>query len=242
MKQALKAEYLKLITYRSTYIISALVLGIVAFLAFYVEGIRATGPIDTADYLSMVSSGAVNAVAGILALVGILQVTREYRYNTIIYTLASARRRHNVLIAKVLVVSGYALLMGLIVSILAPLLASLALNIRDAPMAHQVIAPFDLLWRNLFAVWGFTMLTFVISQILRSQVAAIVALFILPSTIEPLLGLLLKGNAVYLPFNALIAVLNKLQISPARGAVVVALWVTAGLIASWQLFKKRDAN
>jgi hypothetical protein len=67
-------------------------------------------------------------------------------------------------------------------------------------------------------------------------------MFLIPGTVEQLLGLLLKKNQVYLPFSALGAVLEHNQISYVRAATVVGLYVVVGWIVAWVLFLRRDAN
>ncbi|HEX4774579.1 MAG TPA: hypothetical protein VH234_03615, partial [Candidatus Saccharimonadales bacterium] len=90
MMHTLKAEFRKLLTVRSTYIITALVTAFVIFIAFYVIGWR-MNPKDLHDTGQLASdvTGALNlTVFG--AIVAVLLMTHEYRYNTIMYTLASS--------------------------------------------------------------------------------------------------------------------------------------------------------
>jgi len=242
LQQAIKAEFRKIFTVRSTYVVAAIAIAIVAFFTFYVEGFKSTGPYNNPGMLAGEATSAVTAVGGIIAIVGVLLFTHEYRYNTIMYTLISTRRRSNIVIAKIVAVSAFALFLGLIISLLAPLLTALALQLRGVDLVHQVFSPLDLLWRCLFTAWGFSMIALMFSMLLRHQVASIVALFILPSTVEPLLGTLLKNNASYLPYNALVAVLSEQRISHVAGAVTVLVWLTVGFIAAWQLLLRRDAN
>jgi len=50
----------------------------------------------------------------------------------------------------------------------------------------------SLLWRSVFFTWGYAMAGLLIALLIRSQVGAIASLFLIPSTVETLLGLLLK--------------------------------------------------
>jgi len=242
LKQAVKAELRKLFTVRTTYVSLGIALGLITFVSFYIQGIKSTGPFnDTGLYAAQVG-GAINIASIFIAVLAILLVTHEYRYNTIIYTLTATKRRTHVLLAKVITVSALALFFGLAVAVLAPFLTALALQVRGAEVVHQVIAPLDLLWKNLFTIWGFGMIGLVISMLVRSQVAAVATLFLLPTMIESLLRALLNDNVAYLPFNSLTAVASGGKLTPLNAAVVFMVWMAVGLIVSWQLFIRRDAN
>lgn len=79
-------------------------------------------------------------------------------------------------------------------------------------------------------------------MLVRSQVAAVATLFLLPTMIESLLRALLNDNVAYLPFNSLTAVASGGKLTPLNAAVVFMVWMAVGLIVSWQLFIRRDAN
>src|SRR5258708_7634109 len=115
MIASLKSEFRKLLTVRSTYFITCLVTALVIFIAFYIEGWRLT-PVGLRDPNQLTGDvfGALNlTIFG--AIVAILLMTHEYRYNTILYTLTNSNSRTRVLFSKVIVVSAYALLLGVII-------------------------------------------------------------------------------------------------------------------------------
>src|ERR1700744_3733974 len=105
MIATLKAEFRKLLTVRSTYVITGLVLVLVIFVAFYVEGWRldSAGLRDPTQLAGDVTGALMITVFG--AIVAILLMTHEYRYNTIMYTLTSSNSRSKVFISKFIVVS-----------------------------------------------------------------------------------------------------------------------------------------
>src|SRR5581483_7190097 len=112
----------------------------------------------------------------------------------IVYTLTASKSRARVLFAKFLAVSVFAVVFSLAFGWLSPLLSELAVHIRHLPLAAQTVPIWNLSWRLAFAGWGFVTLSFFIAAIIRIQVGAMAAMFLIPSTVESLLGLLLKGN------------------------------------------------
>lgn len=248
MISTLKAEFRKLLTVRSTYVITALVVAFVIFIASYIEGWRlGAGDLINSQLLSGDVLGALNiTIFG--AIVAILLVTHEYRYNTITYTLTASGSRTRVLLSKFVVISAYSLVLAVIVGVLSPLMSYLGLHLHGHTLVPQTLHIGDLAWRCLFYSWAYSTAGFVIAMLARNQVASIAALFLIPGLGEQLLGLLLlKKNAVYLPFTALNQVLQdgnvaQAKLSPGHAALVVTGYLAAGLIVAWALFLRRDAN
>jgi len=97
-----------------------------------------------------------------------------------------------------------------------------------------------------FYFMGYALLGLIIATIFRSVVMAIATLLIFPTTIEPLLGLLLKEDSKYLPFTALdssvgAAILQDV-LTPGRAIAVTCVYLAIGLAVMWLLFVRRDAN
>ncbi|MGH7156686.1 MAG: ABC transporter permease [Candidatus Saccharimonadales bacterium] len=247
MISALKAEFKKLLTVRSTYYISFIVLIFVIFIAFYVTGWR-LNPSELRDPTQLAGdvTGALN-VTVFGAIVAILLMTHEYRYNTITYTLTSSNSRSKVLWAKFIVVSVYALIFAAVVALLSPIMTSLGVHAAGHTLAPQVLHYSNLAWRSLFYGWGYGMAGLLLAVLLRNQVASIVGLFVIHGVVEQLLSLLLKHNTVYLPFTSLEQVIGNSDprigsISPARGALVFTVYVVVGWAVAWYLFLHRDAT
>ncbi len=251
MMATLKAEFRKLLTVRSTYVITAFVAALVIFIAFYVEGWR-LNPAALRDPTQFASdvTGALNiTVFG--AIAAILLMTHEYRYNTIMYTLTSSNSRSKVLISKFIVVSTYALFLATLIGVLSPIMSYLGVHLHGHSLQPQTLHYGNLIWRSLFYSWGYGMAGLLLAVLTRNQVASIVALFLIPDLGEQLLGLLLKHNTVYLPFSALNQVIrsgsmngdpNSSNLSPARAAGVYCIYLIVGWIVAWVLFLQRDAN
>lgn len=247
MMSTLKAEFRKLVTVRSTYVITALVIAFVTFIAFYIEGWRLMpGDLMNPQLMANDVLGGLN-VTIFGAIVAILLVTHEYRYNMIMYTLTATSSRVRVLLSKFVIVSIYSLILAVIVAILSPLMSYLGLHLHGYTLVPQTLHIGDLVWRCLFYSWAYSGAGFVIAMLARNQVASIATLFLIPGLGEQLLGLLLKKNAIYLPFTALNQVLQDGNISggslsPGHAALLVTGYLAAGLIAACILFIRRDAN
>lgn len=244
----LKAEFRKLLTVRSTYIITGLLIAFVIFIAFYVEGWRlAPQDLHNPAELSSDVFGALGlSVFG--AVIGILLMTHEYRYNTIIYTLTGSNSRSRVLFSKIIVISVYALLLTAVIAVLSPTASYLGVHAHGHILVPQTLHIGDLAWRSLFYGWSYGLIGLLLAVLIRIQVGAIVALFVIPSAIEGLLSQLLKHDAIYLPFTALAEVIGNQgfdstkPLSPGRAAAVVAVYLAVGWAVAWVLFLKRDAN
>jgi ABC-2 type transport system permease protein len=249
MTTNLKAELRKVFSIRSTYVILAFVLLIELLFAFYGSGWRINAQ-DLHNPMTLNSdvTAAVSTVSIFVALIAALLVTHEYRYNTIMYSLTLSRRRSRVLLAKILVISAFAVVFTLAAAALSPLLADLGAHAHHLHFVPQKFYYGTLLWHSLFFGWGYAMAGLLIATLIRNQIGAIVTLFIAPTTVEGVLSLLLKKNTVYLPFSALHTVIGqgmttyRNAITPLHAAMVFTAYLLVGWIIAWILFLKRDAN
>ncbi|HSW65533.1 MAG TPA: ABC transporter permease [Bacillota bacterium] len=250
MLASLKAEFRKLLTIRSTYVIFAIAILLAVFFAFYAEGIKATASaLQRPDLLVSESKQAIMATGLLGALVGVLLVAHEYRYNTIMYTLTSSNSRTKTLLAKLVVVSAFAVLFSLTMGVLSPLLTALGIKLGGHTLVHQSFPIWDVMWRVVFVGWGYAIFGFILAVAIRIQVGAISTMFLWPAMLEPLAGLLLRHNASYLPLNDLsnIAMENDPHVisemnTVAHPVLLFLGYIVLGLIVVWQLFLRRDAN
>ncbi|MGH7238285.1 MAG: ABC transporter permease, partial [Candidatus Saccharimonadales bacterium] len=115
MKTSLKAEFLKLFTVRSTYLLTLLVWLAIAIIAFYGVGYHDTAlqlqnPLVTQDSIF----GSLRFAGLIVAIISILLLAHEYRYNTINFSFTLNRSRSKVLAAKFIVLTVYAIVLSLV--------------------------------------------------------------------------------------------------------------------------------
>src|SRR5487761_1482172 len=122
MVSSLKAEFRKLLTVRSTYYIVLVTLAIVVLVAGWGNGVKAdTSSLHNAHFLANEATNTVIIGGIILAVVALLIVGHEYRYNTILYTLTSSNSRTKSLLSKFIVVTIFAIVTSTVVIFFAPL-------------------------------------------------------------------------------------------------------------------------
>ena len=244
MNAALRSEIRKVLSLRSTYVIVGLLVLIALIMDGWVAGYK-HGPLDS-TFVAELIRATFQGTSALLGLIVLLQITHEYRYNTIYYTMTLARSRTTIFFAKVLVATlimftGAALFMALgVASGLAGVAAS------GDSLGAQSIAWSNLLTHGGVYVWGSGMYALIIGFILRSQVGVVVVYLFGANIAEQLLGLLLKSNAGYLPFKALEGTLIQVPVmgvfSLEKPMVIVLGWVVLAGTAAWLLFRHRDAN
>jgi ABC-type transport system involved in multi-copper enzyme maturation permease subunit len=247
MIDAIKAEFRKLLSVRSTYFNLTVCLLIVALFAGYGEGIK--GPardLLAPTILTEQSTSAVVFVGLILAFVGLLLAGHEYRYNTIGYTLTSTNRRWKVITAKFLTMSTFAIVASLIMAFFSPLCTIIGAHIAGHTIGPQTFDVWSVVWRCAFCGWGYAMYALILILILRNQVGAIVTFLLVPLIGENILMQLFKHIGPNLPFTALQAVVQPHHLgnntNSGHEALIVLAYVVAGLVISSILFIRRDAN
>ncbi len=248
MIAALRAEFRKLLTVRSTYVLVGAAILFVVFFAFYIEGYHLGGK----DLLNphLYNDDIVGALTSLPMIFGgivaILLMTHEYRYNTIMYTLTTSNSRSKVLAAKFIVISVFALLLTVAVAGLAPLMSYFGIHLHGMTLVPQELHYSSIVWRALFNGWTYVMAALLLAALIRNQIGAIVSLFAIP-IFEQVLSLLLGHNSVYLPFIAHMAILQHAEprlgaISYAHAAAVFGTYLAVGWLVAWILFLKRDAS
>lgn len=250
MIPAIKAEFLKLLTVRSTYFTVLAALAIVILFAGFGGGYR----IDTQNLhnpatLASESANAILFGGIILALVGLLLFAHEYRYNTILYTLTSSNSRAKSLLAKLVAVTIFAIIVSAALAIFSPFCTIIGIHIANKHLISQTFPVWPVLWRCVFVGWGYAMYAFILTAIIRSQVGSIVTFLLIPLIGEHLIMSIFKNSGKYLPFNNLQSAVNSLlpggdttSISMKHSVTVTCLYIAVGLLISFILFVRRDAN
>jgi ABC-type transport system involved in multi-copper enzyme maturation permease subunit len=224
-----------------------LVLVLLIFFGFFISGWQISkSDLHNPTTLAGDVTGAVATISLFLGLLAALLMTHEYRYNTIMHTLTLSNSRSKTLLAKILILSTMAVILTLMIGILSPLVAVAGMNLHHLKLVPQTLHFGDLLWRCLFYGWGYTMTGLLLATLIRNQIGTILTLFIVPGTVEALVGLLIKKNVVYLPFSALESVIGSGRysgsITDIHAAMVFMAYLIAGWIIAWVLFLRRDAN
>lgn len=247
MRAAIKAEFTKLLTIRSTYFLTGLVWVIIAIVSFYAIGYKANQGTLLSPHLLQETVFGMAAFVGIVAsIVGVLVLAHEYRYNTINYSLTISNSRTKVLVSKFLVVTVYAVVFGVASIALAIGLIHAGAAAHGYTVGSQSYGFWPIIGQAVFSVWANAMAGLILVVLIRSMVGSIVALFIVPA-VEGLLGqVLLKTNVGYLPFTALGQVtplgLDSGGFSVTKSLLIVTVYIVIFAVIAHQLFLRRDAN
>jgi ABC-type transport system involved in multi-copper enzyme maturation permease subunit len=246
MIATLRAEFRKLFTLRSTYVFIGLAVAFTLFYAGFIEGYQLKGyGLLNKHLFEEDVVGALSSLPMIFgAIICILLMTHEYRYNTIMHTLTASNSRLKVLVAKFIAVSVFALLFTALIGLLSPLASYIGVMLHGNTLVAQQVPVGSLLWRGLLNGWGFLVLSLGLAVLIRNQIGAIISIFVIP-TFENVLGLLIKDNIVYLPFTSLNGILSaspRHDISYAHSAVIFGCWLVGVWLVATILFQKRDAN
>lgn len=255
MIASLKSELRKIWTVRSTYVVLLFSIAIISFFAFYIEGFKAgdgsRAATDPGKLVGLIRD-AISTLAVFGGLVGILSMTHEYRYNTISYTLTSAKSRSISFISKVLAISIFAIFFTALVTALAVGAMYIGLALKGLTLSPQV---FDVtvVLKALFYGWAMSMYGLLLAAVIRQQVGTIVAYFLIQMLGEGIIGIFLKDNQAYLPFRALSQVLqpvvqekgeevHRIILSQNGAVLLVCGYIVVGWIIAWALYLRRDAN
>ncbi|MFZ1249202.1 MAG: ABC transporter permease [Candidatus Saccharimonadales bacterium] len=243
----LRTELRKVLTLRSTYVVTILTLLLAGAVNFWGMGYKYHGGANP-HYMFDNIIGSFNGVGIFSGIVAILLATHEYRYNTIFYTLTANRSRSGVLLAKAAVVTSYAVVFVALVALVSYAALMLGLHLGHHSVGPQSVAYGQMIWRGLFYIWGMGMFGLLIALLVRNQIGTIVLYLLTPGTVETLASLLLKENAKFLPFTALGNVVAQPMFSaqkmvPINESAFIALgWIVALSLVAWLLFLRRDAN
>lgn len=263
MRGALRYEWMRLRTLRSTWWLTGLSLLIAGLLGLPALGLK--GTLTVTDYGDLVTGGgggAIFLVSVLLSMIGVFAIGHEYRYGTIRPTLCALPRRSTVLAAKVLVVTGYVFVVALIGLVLRYAIAVVILGHRlldlglfPSPMARVWIG--SIVYTVIFALVGFSL-----AGLFRNIPAAIVTVILMPllaeNIIRGLLGLhvfhSIRGFAKALPFSSGAEIFRyqpadngnsgagfQAVPSPVDGLLVFLAFLAIVIGLSWVLFEKRDA-
>lgn len=258
MIPALKSEFKKLLSIRSTYLWISLALVILGIYGIYGEGFKDFADAGQGGVGSLFIDGTLIHVGMFIGLFGgiisLLVMSHEYRYNTIIYTLTASNSRTKVLFSKIITVMAFTLVYAITLTAVAIGYIFLGLALAHHHLPHQDISYLTYFAKSVFLAEGYAVAAFIFATLIRNQVGSFAALFIVPNTVEGLLGLILKHDSVYMPFTALEQVIQPATkigvhghiadtgyISAPRGAVVFLCYAVVAWLVAWYLFNRRDA-
>jgi len=245
MINALRAEFRKLLTVRSTYIWTAFIFLLAAGIAFYGMGVKGGGGFTDTSMQSAILN-MLSLVSLFVGIPAILLICHEYRYNTISYTIAANNKPFNILIAKMAVTAVYAITIAVVVAILVLIGVALGLKAGHHIYVLQQFDLYSLVWKGAAFMVTSIWCALLFGLLFRNLVFTVVAYLILPTTIAPLLTGLLKINPNYLLPSAQNQILASSAeqgiFSPLASLGVVAAYLVIGGIIGSILFVQRDAK
>lgn len=247
----LKAEFRRLFSVRSTYILMLVGVLIMCFFSFWIEGYKGISGSPASELRPTAIQEIINNAVGLgitfATIVVILFMAHEYRYNTIMYTLTATASRTRALLSKAIVAVIFCVGFGLLATAIAIGAYLLGVSLRDG--ANLPSQDLDLLYnlgKLVFYCAAYALVGLLIVTATRNLVGSIAFYMIYPTTAEPLLGLLLKDNAKYLPITALDSTMgvsaSSATLEPGKAMVVSGLYIAVAGLVTWILYVKRDAN
>lgn len=268
MTAALRYEWRRLWTIRSTYWLIATVL--VLQLIFCLIAAASAPPIeaffDAEEVVSaIVSLGASYGVsplfsAYIIGLIGVFTFGHEYRHGMIRATLTAVPNRSAVFAAKAVIAAALAATLALACALIGLAASALFIDTQGALSSRTVwgVILGLILYTTLFGMCGMAT-----AALLRNQTGAVALMLLFPSVIEAVVRLLLilvsqGGNdanelAKFLPFDAgsqmfarpaadvIADVIGYDPFGPLSGGLVLTLFTGVLVSAAVALFLRRDA-
>ena len=242
MNGLITAEIRKLRTTRTIY---GLLAGAVALVAFAAIGTvndtsvaELNGPVHTAVFMNVL--GFVLPV--FLLSLGIRAFTEEFRFGTIVPTLLGNPDRRRVLLAKLVVMSGAAVVFVAATGATAVGLGTILATIKGASITIAV-APLAATFGTLLGVAVlFGGIGLGVGLIVKHPVAAAVGALIWLFVGEQLVGAVVADVAKFLPAHAANGVFVRSQelLAPPAAGLVLAAWAVVALVAGAVVMDRRD--
>lgn len=259
MSDALRYEWTRIRTLRSTYWLVGMGLLVTAVIAFIFALVTRNEPLDTQITTTVLLGGGDFAtfIPIFIAIIGIFATGHEYRHGTIQPTLAALPQRSTLLTAKILVVSAVAIVLvalSLAINLVIGLVFWGEMPSLGDPVNQVIPGYFVMVILN-------GMLGLALALLFRGVPVALIVLFVVPLVVETLiLGLSLIPAldwlvpvVKFLPFSAGKRLIATEPFNAGPGAPdfdILDRWQSGGVFAAfvviilavaWYLFQKRDA-
>lgn len=270
MSAALRYEWVRLRTLRSTWWLLGLAVALHALVAFAVASAAADSTeLQGAELTTLVMTGGARFApiplqVVLVALVSVFALGHEYRHGTIRASLTAIPRRSAFLAAKVLVCCGWAVIIAVGLLAVGYVAAALRLGWRwsDVPLFSGDTGRVLLGFVVFTVVW--TVIGLAVAGLFRNLPAGITVLLVVPLIVEPVITAVLylvdaldplEGLIRFLPFGAgqqLLSLAGDVPgevadaaappvFGPLGGGLVFATFAAVLLAVTWALFEKRDA-
>lgn len=247
MSDLVRAEWLKLRSLRSTWVIVALGLAAAVGVAIangveFGEGPEGTSMAERIE----TATGAAGTLSLFILIIGTLSFTTEFRYGTISSTLVDAPLRNHVMAAKVVTYGVFALAVGAVITGVSAAAALVILEARDysVPLVrYDLLRPLlgGVLYLGICAVIGIA-----VGALVRQAAIAVAVVIAWPLVVESTLGALLPDSAAkFMPFDAGARLFSTSPASPDLlevwvGGAVFTTWAVLLLASAVTVFSRRD--
>ncbi len=246
MVEAIRSEFIKVRTVRSSVVLAVLAVvapvGLTALLAAVVPVDEVEGAADAFN-LATASLGVMQLL---VAVIGALTIAAEYRFGTIRVTFTATPQRARVLAAKVVVVVGLAVVVAVVTIVLNVAVGRVILAARDLDFSLTGAGVPRALVGNVIVAVLYGLVGFGLGALFRTPVAAIVVVVAQPVIVEPILVAVRTQVFKWLPFAAGSALTtvdpddNFVQ-SPVAGGLVLGAYAALLVVAGWVMVVRRDA-
>jgi ABC-2 type transport system permease protein len=245
---AMRSEWFKLRSVTSTVVLLCFVVGVSIGLSLLTTAvIQVDDPsldITVADRLSFALAGVSTSLT-LLAVVGVLLITQEFRFNTLRVTFAAVPRRPAVILAKAIVLALVALIVSAAMVAFSTALGAAVLSARDAPIDFGISGTSRVLFGAVLLSILYTLIGLAVGAIVRSQALALVLVIVWPLLVEGIFGAIFPQVGKFMPFAAANAMLTIDEdpdfFSPWFGAAYLAGFTVVLLIIGSIVVNRRDA-
>jgi len=251
MISALKYEWRRLWSIRSTYIVSAgylVLIGLIAGGPLF-TGSAPTDPSEAITWKALYSTPGFILCAVVLSVVAAQTFGHEYRYGLIRLTLSEFPNRNVVILAKTLMLTIYVLIMNALAMAVLGVIGAFAQEGDIDPAGLREILPGVAILPSLWIVpafsVGYCLFAMGVTMITRNLPLGITVPLLLAVFVEMLLAALLglaNGKLDWIALN--LPMTNVQQWQSGYGmdhGVVFGCWVLAVFAIGSALFIKRDA-
>jgi ABC-type transport system involved in multi-copper enzyme maturation permease subunit len=243
VNKLIRSEWIKLRSLRTTWILAVLAV----LTAMAITG-AATGSVKAGtsvfERIDLLLTPAPLLVRLFIIVLGIMAFSNEYRYGTIIPSLAAAPIRGELFAAKLIVLGAFGLVLGAVVTV-----AATATGLAVLSIIGQPVSVFDgEIPRAIIGTVGFYGICAIVGVaagvLVRQPTIAIGILMPWALFGEKAVGSFLPNLASYLPFTAgaqLYAVTTEgAPLDPGAGAALFLTWTALVIVVGMVLFQRRD--
>ncbi|QAY62570.1 hypothetical protein ET495_04130 [Xylanimonas allomyrinae] len=256
--RAVRFEWVKLRTLRSTWWTAAIAVGVLCLWAFFTVNVYKAMDEARVHLVADAATGGVSFAELALAVLGVLVITNEYSSGTIRTTFAAVPRRTTVLAAKVVTLSGFAAAVVVVGLALACVVARGSFALLGVAFADDLAANAKALAGSGFALLCAALLALGLGTMLRSTAGAVSAVvgilfvawialapFATSETAGTIYNLLPTSAGTWL-FSTPEVIRDALEagyqtLTQAQAFTIVGLWAVVPLLLGGLLINRRDA-